>query len=56
MDGDDSVAIVVCADKALYERGSSGEPTQGAGAVAMLADCVNPVSPLIDLMPVRYRI
>jgi hydroxymethylglutaryl-CoA synthase len=36
MDGDDSVAIVVCADKALYERGSSGEPTQGAGAVAML--------------------
>ena len=36
MDGDDSVAIVVSADKALYERGSSGEPTQGAGAVAML--------------------
>jgi len=36
VDGDDSVAIVVCADKALYERGSSGEPTQGAGAVAML--------------------
>lgn len=36
MDGADSVAIVVCADKALYERGSSGEPTQGAGAVAML--------------------
>jgi hydroxymethylglutaryl-CoA synthase len=36
LDGNDSVAIVVCADKALYERGSSGEPTQGAGAVAML--------------------
>lgn len=36
VDGDDSVAIVVCADKALYERGSTGEPTQGAGAVAML--------------------
>lgn len=36
VDGADSVAIVVCADKALYERGSSGEPTQGAGAVAML--------------------
>jgi hydroxymethylglutaryl-CoA synthase len=35
-DGDDSLAIVVCSDKALYERGSSGEPTQGAGAVAML--------------------
>jgi hydroxymethylglutaryl-CoA synthase len=37
-DGDDSVAVVVCADKALYERGSSGEPTQGAGAVAMLLE------------------
>lgn len=35
-DGNDSLAIVVCSDKALYERGSSGEPTQGAGAVAML--------------------
>lgn len=35
-DGGDSVAIIVSADKALYERGSSGEPTQGAGAVAML--------------------
>ena len=37
-DGDDSLAIVVCSDKALYERGSSGEPTQGAGAVAMLLE------------------
>jgi hydroxymethylglutaryl-CoA synthase len=37
-DGDGGVAIVVCADKALYERGSSGEPTQGAGAVAMLME------------------
>ena len=37
-DGDDSLAVVVCADKALYERGSSGEPTQGAGAVAMLLE------------------
>lgn len=35
-DGGDDLAIVVCADKALYERGSSGEPTQGAGAVALL--------------------
>jgi hydroxymethylglutaryl-CoA synthase len=34
----DAVAIVVCADKALYERGSSGEPTQGAGAVALLVE------------------
>lgn len=37
-DGGDGVAIVVCSDKALYERGSSGEPTQGAGAVAMLLE------------------
>ncbi len=37
-DGEDGVAIVVCSDKALYERGSSGEPTQGAGAVAMLLE------------------
>jgi len=37
-DGDDSLAVVICADKALYERGSSGEPTQGAGAVAMLLE------------------
>jgi hydroxymethylglutaryl-CoA synthase len=48
MDGDDSVAIVVCADKALYERGSSGEPTQGAGAVAMLLT-KNPRIASIDL-------
>jgi len=37
-DGGDGLAIVVCSDKALYERGSSGEPTQGAGAVAMLLE------------------
>jgi hydroxymethylglutaryl-CoA synthase len=37
-DGDDRVAIVVCGDIAEYERGSSGEPTQGAGAVAMLVE------------------
>jgi hydroxymethylglutaryl-CoA synthase len=47
-DGDDSLAVVVCADKALYERGSSGEPTQGAGAVAMLLD-VQPELASIDL-------
>jgi hydroxymethylglutaryl-CoA synthase len=35
-DAGDKVAIVVCADVAEYERGSSGEQTQGAGAVAML--------------------
>lgn len=39
-DGGDGLAIVVCSDKALYERGSSGEPTQGAGAVAMLLEAV----------------
>jgi hydroxymethylglutaryl-CoA synthase len=31
-------AIVVSADIAEYARGSSGEPTQGAGAVAMLVE------------------
>lgn len=38
LDGADRVAIVVCADVAEYERGSSGEQTQGAGAVAMLLE------------------
>ncbi len=37
-DGAERVAIVVAADIAQYERGSSGEPTQGAGAVAMLVE------------------
>jgi hydroxymethylglutaryl-CoA synthase len=37
-DGRDSRAIVVCADVAEYERGTSGEQTQGAGAVAMLLE------------------
>ncbi|MDH5674501.1 MAG: hypothetical protein OEZ06_20405 [Myxococcales bacterium] len=35
-DAGDRVGIVVCADVAEYERGSTGEQTQGAGAVAML--------------------
>lgn len=35
-DAGDRLAIVVCADIAEYERGSTGEQTQGAGAVAML--------------------
>jgi len=47
-DGQDALAIVVCADKALYERGSSGEPTQGAGATAMLLSC-DPSIATIDL-------
>ncbi len=37
-DGQDRTAIVVSADIAEYERGSSGEPTQGAGAVATLLE------------------
>jgi hydroxymethylglutaryl-CoA synthase len=37
-DGKDELAIVVAADVAEYERGSTGEQTQGAGAVAMLVE------------------
>jgi hydroxymethylglutaryl-CoA synthase len=37
-DGHGRQAIVVSADIAEYARGSSGEPTQGAGAVAMLLE------------------
>jgi hydroxymethylglutaryl-CoA synthase len=37
-DGRGRKAIVVSADIAEYARGSSGEPTQGAGAVAMLLE------------------
>jgi hydroxymethylglutaryl-CoA synthase len=34
----DQAALVVAADEALYEPGDPGEPTQGAGAVAMIID------------------
>ena len=37
-DAPDKKAIVVCSDIALYQIGSSGEPTQGAGAVATLIE------------------
>ena len=37
-DGATRKAIVVCSDIAEYERGSTGEPTQGAGAVAILLE------------------
>ena len=37
-DGHERIAIVVCSDIAEYARASSGEPTQGAGAVAMLIE------------------
>lgn len=38
LDGRGRHAIVVCSDVAEYERATSGEPTQGAGAVAMLVE------------------
>jgi len=47
-DGEGSQAIVVSADIAEYARGSSGEPTQGAGAVAMLVE-ENPSIATVDL-------
>ena len=47
-DGRGSKAIVVCADIAEYQRGSSGEPTQGAGAVAMLLE-EDPTLAIVDL-------
>ncbi len=49
LDGAGSQAIVVCADIAEYARGSSGEPTQGAGAVAMLLE-ENPQLAIVDLI------
>ncbi|MDH4048200.1 MAG: hydroxymethylglutaryl-CoA synthase [Gammaproteobacteria bacterium] len=49
LDGAGSQAIVVCADIAEYARGSSGEPTQGAGAVAMLLE-ENPTLAEVDLI------
>ena len=48
-DGAGSQAIVVCADIAEYARGSSGEPTQGAGAVAMLLE-EDPKLAVVDLI------
>ncbi len=47
-DGEGRLAIVVAADIAEYERGSSGEPTQGAGAIAMLLEA-NPKILALDL-------
>ena len=49
LDGRGSQAIVVCADIAEYARGSSGEPTQGAGAVAMLLE-EDPQLAVVDLI------
>jgi hydroxymethylglutaryl-CoA synthase len=47
-DGAGDQAIVVSADLAQYERGSTGEQTQGSGAVAMLLE-ENPRLAAIDL-------
>ncbi|MGE0624325.1 MAG: hydroxymethylglutaryl-CoA synthase [Pseudomonadales bacterium] len=47
-DGAGDQAIVVSADLAQYERGSSGEQTQGAGAVALLLE-ENPRIASLDL-------
>ena len=47
-DGRGSKAIVVCCDIAEYARGSTGEPTQGAGAVAMLLE-TDPDLAVVDL-------
>ena len=49
LDGAGTQPIVVCADIAEYARGSSGEPTQGAGAVAMLLE-ENPTLAEVDLV------
>jgi len=49
LDGRGGQAIVVCADIAEYARGSSGEPTQGAGAVAMLLE-EDPQLAVVDLI------
>jgi hydroxymethylglutaryl-CoA synthase len=38
LDGRGRQAIVVCGDIAEYERGSTGEQTQGAGAMALLLE------------------
>jgi hydroxymethylglutaryl-CoA synthase len=47
-DGGGAKAIVVCSDIALYRPGSTGEPTQGAGAVAILLEA-NPKLATVDL-------
>ncbi len=49
LDGAGGQAIVVCSDIAEYARGSSGEPTQGAGAVAMLLE-EDPKLAIVDLV------
>jgi hydroxymethylglutaryl-CoA synthase len=48
-DGRGELAIVVAADVAEYERGSTGEQTQGAGAVAMLVEA-EPKLFVVDLL------
>lgn len=47
-DGSGKKAIVVCSDIAKYEQKTAGEPTQGAGAVALLIE-ENPKLLNVDL-------
>lgn len=58
LDGRDKLAIVVSGDVAKYELGSSGEATQGSGAVAVLLEA-NAKLMSLDLMQSgkssRYR-
>ena len=49
LDGAGGQAIVVCSDIAEYARGSSGEQTQGASAVAMLLE-EDPQLAVVDLV------
>ena len=49
LDGAGGQAIMVCSDIAEYARGSSGEPTQGARAVAMLLE-EDPKLAVVDLV------
>jgi hydroxymethylglutaryl-CoA synthase len=48
LNDDDKLAIVIAADIANYKLGSSGEPTQGAGAVAILLER-NPTMLEVDI-------
>ncbi|MCB9640355.1 MAG: hydroxymethylglutaryl-CoA synthase [Myxococcales bacterium] len=46
------LALVIASDIARYERGSAGEPTQGAGAVAMLVGKADERDALLQLSPI----
>ena len=46
------LALVIASDIARYERGSAGEPTQGAGAVALLIGQADERDALLSLSPI----